>query len=332
MRSEHGKTDTEPLPISGVKYPWQGQPKLQVPATVLPRPAPGRGGAALYPPRRRADLASNFVLSPVHCLKRASTGTAVARSCPACCQLPEPERIGVVGGDGAYVTRRVYKAITSRRADLVVPPRRNGKSWKRRTAGAVERNEPLRAIRHLGQRLWKRWSGSHRRSLARHGYVTHQAPRRVPLGPIPYRSGRWTSPRNSAPSAMDPGPHPWGREAPAAGWETGPGSSSGGLRSAWGRLAAACGEGRAKSALHGHLFSKRMTCQSWTTEKRPVPPHWKASVLRGNDHGAEHGRQTRPTRRAVPRHRAVHGRPRGDSPPGRLALSSGRRVRAASGR
>jgi hypothetical protein len=31
---------------------------------------------------------------------------------------------------------------------------------------AAERNESLRAIRRLGLRLWKRWSGYHRRSLA----------------------------------------------------------------------------------------------------------------------------------------------------------------------
>lgn len=35
-----------------------------------------------------------------------------------------------------------------------------------RTTGAVERNESLRAIKHLGRRLWKRWSGYYRRSLA----------------------------------------------------------------------------------------------------------------------------------------------------------------------
>ena len=47
-----------------------------------------------------------------------------------------------------------------------MPPGRNGKPWKTRTAGADERNETLRVIKHLGRRLWKRWSGYHRRSLA----------------------------------------------------------------------------------------------------------------------------------------------------------------------
>ncbi len=81
-------------------------------------------------------------------------------------QVPEGDRIGVISGDGAYDTRGVYEASASRDAALVVPPRRNGKPWKARTTGAAERNESLRAIRHLGRRLWKRWSGYHRRSLA----------------------------------------------------------------------------------------------------------------------------------------------------------------------
>ncbi len=57
-------------------------------------------------------------------------------------------------------------ASISRKADLVVPPRRNGKPWKARTAGAGERNETLRTVRRLGRRLWKRWSGYNRRSPA----------------------------------------------------------------------------------------------------------------------------------------------------------------------
>ena len=81
-------------------------------------------------------------------------------------QLPEGEQIAVINGDGAHDTRTAYAASASRKATLLVPPRRNGKPWKTRTAGAEERNEALRAIKHLGRRLWKRWSGYHRRSLA----------------------------------------------------------------------------------------------------------------------------------------------------------------------
>jgi Transposase DDE domain len=81
-------------------------------------------------------------------------------------QLPPEERIGVIGGDGAYDTRRAYQAAASRQAATAVPPRRNGRPRKARTTGAAERNETLRAVRRLGRRLWKKWSGHHRRSLA----------------------------------------------------------------------------------------------------------------------------------------------------------------------
>ncbi len=81
-------------------------------------------------------------------------------------QLPSAEWIGSISGDGAYDTRRVYEASAAREAALIVPTRRNARPWKRRTSGAEQRNESLRAIRHLGRRFWKRWSGYHRRSLA----------------------------------------------------------------------------------------------------------------------------------------------------------------------
>lgn len=46
-----------------------------------------------------------------------------------------------------------------------MPPRRNGKLWKDRAEFALARNATLAAARHLGWRLWKKWSGYHRRSL-----------------------------------------------------------------------------------------------------------------------------------------------------------------------
>jgi hypothetical protein len=81
-------------------------------------------------------------------------------------QVPEGEKIASLGGDGACDTRTAYEAAAARAAALLVPPRRNGRPWQTRTGGAEARNETLRAIRHLGRRLWKRWSGHHRRSLA----------------------------------------------------------------------------------------------------------------------------------------------------------------------
>ena len=47
--------------------------------------------------------------------------------------------------DGAYDTRKCHDAIAERGAHAVIPPRKNAKPWKAITAGAVARNEALRA-------------------------------------------------------------------------------------------------------------------------------------------------------------------------------------------
>jgi hypothetical protein len=41
---------------------------------------------------------------------------------------------------------------------------RNLHPWKPCTAGAVARNDALRASKYLDQALWRNWSGNHRRS------------------------------------------------------------------------------------------------------------------------------------------------------------------------
>ena len=51
-----------------------------------------------------------------------------------------------------------------RGAVAIIPQHRNAKPWKAVTAGAVARNAALRASKYLGRALWRRWSGSHRRS------------------------------------------------------------------------------------------------------------------------------------------------------------------------
>ena len=80
-------------------------------------------------------------------------------------QIPAEEEIASVSGDGAYDTRGCHEAIAQREAEAVIPTRKNGRLWKDNRAGAKARNAILRATRYLGQALWKRWSGYHRRSL-----------------------------------------------------------------------------------------------------------------------------------------------------------------------
>ena len=45
-----------------------------------------------------------------------------------------------------------------------LPPRRNAKPWRTANAGAIARNEALRASKCPGRTQWRRWSGYHRRS------------------------------------------------------------------------------------------------------------------------------------------------------------------------
>lgn len=77
-------------------------------------------------------------------------------------QIPPDQEIASVTADGAYDTRKCHDAI----AAPIIPPRRNARPWKPTTAGAVARNESLRASCRFGRAVWRRWSGYHRRSRA----------------------------------------------------------------------------------------------------------------------------------------------------------------------
>ena len=79
-------------------------------------------------------------------------------------QTPANEPIGSVTADGAYDTRKCHDTIADRGANAVIPQRKNTKSWKPSSAGAIARNEALRASKCLGRAIWRSWSGYHRRS------------------------------------------------------------------------------------------------------------------------------------------------------------------------
>ena len=80
-------------------------------------------------------------------------------------QIPEGQPIGKVTADGAYDTRGCHAAIAARSACAVIPARKNARPWLENTPGAQTRNDTVRATRHLGRTIWRRWSGYHRRSL-----------------------------------------------------------------------------------------------------------------------------------------------------------------------
>jgi Transposase DDE domain len=81
-------------------------------------------------------------------------------------QIPANQDIASVTANAAYDTRKCHDAIAERGAAAVIPPRKNAKPWRADTAGAVARNEALRASRRFGRTIWRRWSGYHRRSRA----------------------------------------------------------------------------------------------------------------------------------------------------------------------
>ena len=80
-------------------------------------------------------------------------------------QIPSDEAIASVSADGAYDTKACHAAIAARGAMAVIPPRKNAQAWQAGGVGARVRNEAVAACKRLGQTIWKRWSGYHRRSL-----------------------------------------------------------------------------------------------------------------------------------------------------------------------
>ena len=81
-------------------------------------------------------------------------------------QITPDQEIASVTAEGACDTRKCHDAIAERRAHAVIPTRKNAKSWKAVAAGAVARNEALRASKYLSRALWRKWSGYRRRRRA----------------------------------------------------------------------------------------------------------------------------------------------------------------------
>lgn len=78
------------------------------------------------------------------------------------------DEIAQVSTDGAYDTNSCYEQIQQRKAQAIVPPRRNARIKQHGNCKAqpLPRDENLRAIRQMGRQKWKRESGYHRRSIA----------------------------------------------------------------------------------------------------------------------------------------------------------------------
>ena len=116
---------------------------------------------------RKVHLAMDEATLQVRAIEITGSGVGDAPVLPdLLAQIPEGEAIASVTADGAYDTRGCRDAIANRGADAIIPPRRNAKPWKKDSPGAADRNEALRAIKHLGRAIWRNWTGYHRRSRA----------------------------------------------------------------------------------------------------------------------------------------------------------------------
>jgi Transposase DDE domain len=68
-------------------------------------------------------------------------------------QIPPDQEIASVTADGAFDTRKCHDAIAAKGAAAIIPPSKNANPWKPDTAGAVARNEALRASKRFGRTI-----------------------------------------------------------------------------------------------------------------------------------------------------------------------------------
>ena len=123
-------------------------------------------GAEYRRQRRKVHLgidASTLEIRAIEVTDNA-TGDAPMLACLRA-QISTDEPIASVSGDGAFDTKGCHEAIAQRGAQAIIPTRKNAKLWKDQRFGAGARNAIFHATRRLGRRIWKKWSGYHRRSL-----------------------------------------------------------------------------------------------------------------------------------------------------------------------
>lgn len=115
---------------------------------------------------RKVHLGIDATTLEIRAIEVTGNGTGDAPMLPCLLdQIGNDEPIASVSGDGAYDTKCCHEAIARRGAEEVIPTRRNAKPWKDRRPGAEARNAILDATHRLGRKIWKKWTGYHRRSL-----------------------------------------------------------------------------------------------------------------------------------------------------------------------
>ena len=151
--------DIEPWERHWSERPWRGGSSVAMangrPASMAHRVAGNGGGSISSWTRETGDIRA---------VEFTSSRQGDSPLLPdLLAQIPEGEEIATVAvtvtADGADDTRRYHEAIIEHGADAVILIRRNGRAWKENCPAAVARNKILRATRHLGRVLWKKWAG-----------------------------------------------------------------------------------------------------------------------------------------------------------------------------
>jgi len=144
-----------PVDSTGVKMQGKGEWKNK------------RHGAGYRRQWRKVHPGIDVTTLGIRAIEVTDNATGDAPTLPCLClldQIVDVEAIVSVSGDGACDTKACHDAIARRGAQAIIPTRKNAKPWKSQRAGAKGRNAILNATRRLGQTIWKKWTGYHRRS------------------------------------------------------------------------------------------------------------------------------------------------------------------------
>ena len=135
-----------------------------------------RPEAWLQWPAAPSDLQVRDQRGPAGGLGSPGATSVTHLSCLTCSARSQPNRRSLASPQVHMTPERATTPSTARQCMLtctrgagrgaiaVIPPRQNARPWNTVTAGAVARNEALRASKYLDRAIWQSWSGYNRPS------------------------------------------------------------------------------------------------------------------------------------------------------------------------